>query len=342
MSDSDQTGRKQFSLSSEDGLLLDAILTSRGGGDDTVLAETDDRREAGVMGVLNLLDAYPVEDPPADLAARTVERVRMARQRERFSLQIADLSGPAISFRIGDLVAVAAVVLICASLALPMLSQTRSSANRIACASHQSLAGRAVSQYAADHGQMLPRGAIQRNGVWYNVGQDAVGPDGKFQSNSAHLRLIVRYGYAHANTLNCPGNTAATSDQRLDAVDWQDPSKISFSYANQYGEPIRIDRNSQMTILTDKNPLFRIYKGPQAKLVFLGAGGNVEQLSAQHREAGGQNVLYVDGSVDWANRPQNRAGDNLWLIRDHSADADLMDYDGTEAPIEEGDAHHIP
>ena len=339
MTDSDRSGNNLATLSPDDGRILDTILTERGGGDGTARGvETEvSGREANMAGVLAILDAYPVEDPPGDLEARTLERVRMARQRERFTHQIADLSGPVFSFRIGDMLAVAAAVLICASLALPMLSQTESHANKVACASHQSLAGRAVSQYATDHGQMMPRGAVQRNGVWYNVGRDAVGPDGKFQSNSAHLRLIVRSGYVHANTLNCPGNANATPDEHRDAVDWQDPSKISFSYANQYGEPVRFDHHAKMTILTDKNPLFRIYTaGPQTKLEFLGAAGNVEDVSLQHREAGGQNVLYGDGSVDWTSRPVNRDGDNLWLIRGD------MDYDGTEAPSEVGDAHHIP
>jgi len=341
MTDSDPIGCDLTSLGPEDGLALDTILSGRGGGGGTVPSQVDEERQSKVLEVLALLDEYPVEDAPIYLTARTMERVHMARERERFSHQIADLSGPAFTFRIGDLLAVAAAVLICASLAIPMLSQNRTDANRIACASHQNLAGRGVFQYAADHGQMMPRGAVRKNGVWYNVGKDAVGPDGNIESNSAHLRLIVRYGYVHANTLNCPGNPAASFDTRQDAVDWQDSSKISFSYITQYGDPIRIDRNSKVTILTDKNPLFRIYTGPKAQLEFLGTGGNIENISALHQEAGGQNVLYSDGSVDWTTRPVNRAGDNLWVIRGPEGQ-DKMDYDGTEVPVDPDDAFHIP
>jgi hypothetical protein len=286
-----------------------------------------------------LLDACPAQEPPVDLVQRTLNRVAEARQKERFAEQIATLSVPSTSFRISDLLAVAAAVLIAASLTMPMLAGNQQMARRVACASNQGTVGRSLSHYAADNGMALPRGLVSANGKtpWYRVGQTP-NPDGTYPSNSAHVRMLIRLRYVHGDTLNCPENADAPRHASPDAMDWGSHPEISYSYQLQTPQIRRIDQGPHLAVLADKNPLFRIHvRNGKIKLEFRGNQEGLKAPSHQHRRQG-QNVLTAGGSVLWSTTSEwSAGGDNLWTVQGVDDD-----YRGTEVPRGPDDVFLVP
>ena len=227
---------------------------------------------------------------------------------------------------------VAAAVLIAASLALPMLSRNQVAARKIGCAANLATAGQALTQYADDFNQSLPRGPMKRNGnqnFWFYVGPDAVDADGNYRSNSAHLRLIIRKRYLHPDVLDCPDDTHRRSDPGLDGRDWASHRDVPYSYQNQFtAKVIRLNHAPHLAILADKNPHIRIMG---RKFVWQRRGA-ADAPSDQHGQQG-QNVLVSSGAVYWSRHPVvPNAGhgdpDNIFTLKG------VNHYYGHEAPLD--------
>lgn len=324
-----------------DGEALDALLESRAaaGGSDLRLAGSAEsqelaQRKAKVGQLLGVLARCPAEAPPADLRQRTLERIALARQRERFNEQIGALSAPTPAFRWGELITVAAMLMIGTSLLWPMLSRTRAEARRVACATNLAAAGMGLGNYAADFGNVLPRGQVKPGSAWNQVGQSA--ERGPVQSNSAHAYLLVRQGFVTANSLACPENPYAPARMSPLTIDWPSAAAVSYSYQNQYrAEATRIDRAPRLAVFADKNPLFAAVN-PNGSAVRYQPDESPTSASQFHRRLGGQNILDASGTVFWTLKPMIHGGDNIWLA------TGVEEYKGTETPAQSDDSFLVP
>jgi hypothetical protein len=216
------------------------------------------------------------------------------------------------------------VLLISASLLLPALDRQRQQAQQIACATNLGIAGQQMNAYAVDHAGMLPRGPVGSS--WLKVGQaDAVDQAGRYQSNSAHLYLLIRAGYVAPARLACASNDeAATGLPGSGQMDWATPAAVSYSYQNQLGSPIRIDRSRPtLAVLADKSPLFKAQDG---RMVFDPAAARDARTRLHRGKA--QNILALDGRVHWSEQPV-LDGDNVWQIQGHTGR-----YLGNETPAD--------
>lgn len=338
------------SLSPADARALDAVLDSLAGQPSLKLAQSkdsgveaspdsspDQERVKKLSRVVDLLSCCDAPAVPDDLIQQTLKRVEESRQRQRFAHQVQALSGGSGCggrFQWADMLTVAAVMLIGASLLLPVLNRMRSDARQAACANNLAMAGAAIGQYSADHGNTLPRGKVRPGTVWWNVGQPDQ-PEGLVQSNSAHLYILIRKCYLHAHTLDCPDNACAAN--RLDETmfDWPNAQAVSYSYQNQYtAKPTRIDQVSEMAILADKNPMF-VSRSDKAHGLAYRADLAPTTPTAFH-QGRGQNLLTTSGRVIWQTQPIGPNGDNIWLIRG------VHSYRGTEAPQEADDSFLVP
>ncbi|MEM1107738.1 MAG: hypothetical protein AAGH99_03515 [Planctomycetota bacterium] len=319
-------------LCEDDGRALDAVLANGGqpGPRPAGLGERPER-VAEVLSLLGQLvhneTADRDERADEDLVQRTVTAADEARQRERFAQQIEMFAQPPRTFGVGlrQIVAAAAVFLLGISVLMPTIDRQRQAQQQAACSYNLSIAGRQINQYALDHAGMLPRGPVGES--WIKTGQpDAVDADGRYQSNSAHLYILIREAYVAPSRLACASNDRAVasmpgSGQR----DWASPQAISYSYQNQHGvAPIRVDLSSpRLAVLADKNPLFVVRNG---KVVH---DRNVKRDATTTLHDGkGQNVLTLDGGVSWTVAP--RIGDdNIWQIRGYAGG-----YVGNEVPAD--------
>jgi len=328
MSQVNQPPHPLISLSPEDAELLDELLAERSGQSIRVSSPSDRSRRLGQ--VLSLLDQCPAEDPADDLADRALQRVREARQTRRFAQQIEVLSMPSSSFGWYELGAVAASLLIMASLALPMVARNKDQARRTACANGMQSAGVGFGNYGHDHQNVLPRGPVAPGASWFNIG---MGPaeDGTLRSNSSHLYILVRKGYVDPRTLSCPENPSAPKYFAPDAVDWRRHEETSYSYQNQFTAKVfRFDLNPRMAVLADKNPLFVIVRGQPL------VTRNISPNSPSELHKTGQNVLTADGAVAWQDTAMRSGNDSMWTIDG------VPKYNGTETPSDPDDSHLVP
>ena len=320
-----------LNLSPADAQVLEALLAVRRGEQVAEPMPADHGQRANNMEqLLSLLDHHRVYEPSVDLVDRSMAQIRHAAQRRRFAQQITKLAGPTVRFGWYELGAVAASLILIASLALPMLSKHKADARRIACASGLQSVGASMAAYASDYQNALPRGRVAPGAIWYRIGL-APAEDGSYQSNSSHLYLLIRDRYADANSLACPENAFAPQSLAADAYDWHNHAQLSYSYHNQFTPyTLHMDDWPHMAVLADKNPLFDIRPGQPLAL-----RRNVATDSPSIMHTGGQNVLTADGTVLWRRAPVV-SGDNIWAI------TGVSEYKGNEAPTKPGDAHLIP
>jgi hypothetical protein len=332
-----------FSLCELDGQALDALLAAKASGIDQgpVPAGLSERSDK-VIELLALLDQDAVQDPPADLTSRTMEAVTAHEQRLRFSQQVQMLSDPRRSIGVNwhQLFTAAAVFIIGATLLMPVMERQQADSRRIAGASNMSLAGQAMSSYAADNLGQMPRGDVRPGMVWWNVGQSPTAKSRGMHSNSAHLYRLVRLDYITASELACPENAFANSTHLThDHFDWSGPRAVSFSYQNQYTDrAIRLEEAPDMAVLADRNPLFK-FDTRQSRIIF-----NINTpINAPSRAHGGtgQNVLTANGVVTWRVRPNvDQFGtddqDNIWAANGIDV------YTGTETQADPFDSFLVP
>jgi type II secretory pathway pseudopilin PulG len=206
-------------------------------------------------------------------------------------------------FRITDIGAVAALLLVAVSVAWPALSSVRQRAQQSACIGNFGAIAQAVAQYGSENNSSLPMATASRAGnTWWNVGQPQ-------QSNSANLFKLAKAGFAKPQQLACCAN-AASKDCRFtdDCEDWRNYEQVSYSYQNLFAkERPRLDApGERFIVLADRNPaVLRALRGE--RVIY------INENSPNHRGQG-QNVLYSDGHAEWAVTPIIN-GDNIWLPR---------------------------
>jgi len=184
---------------------------------------------------------------------------------------------------------------------------------------------------AADKGDYEPRYETSAEGI--NVVVPTVQP----KSNTANLWQLVSGGYVTTAMVICPSADA----QRDDTVKifwkvrgFRGPGYVSYSLQNCWGEyclAAASSRNANsFAVMADVNPQRkdftreggataqhlagkpRFVHDAWSKMTVSGA----HELNSPNHKFAGQNVLYLDGHVDWTDNPWCGAkGDNIWVMR---------------------------
>lgn len=238
------------------------------------------------------------------LIARTLSGIQDAveRQERRMIIEPPAEVVPR-KFRLGDLISVAALILIGSAVIGPMVGSVRAYGQRLACtAGFGELAG-AFGLYTHDFRDTLPMATASIAGrPWWNVGN----PE---ESNSANLYTLARTNYAKAEVLACPTNDRSRRcSTRKGERDWHCIDEVSYSYQNLFARarPKWHEGQTRVAILVDRSPV-----------VLLSARrASIDPLSnSPNHGRAGQNALFNDGSVLWLRTPVLENGDNIWLPR---------------------------
>ncbi|MEM6553922.1 MAG: hypothetical protein AAF750_17535 [Planctomycetota bacterium] len=348
-------------LHPDDAAVLDARIDARAAGSAPgPLPPGSADRAPRVDALLGLLDQAQSAEPapPDDLAQRTLDRVLQDRQRLRFAQQVDLFRQPtrSIGVSLRQLLSAAAILLIGASLLLPVLSRSQADAARRACLTNLGALGQAFSAYAASNKDQLPRYRSTPGSDWYHVGHDfdRSTPNPAVRSNTANLFILAHDGYTTLNTLACPAHaTPAGGDLGPQATDWSRPEQVSYSYQNQFhAEPVRLNTIPRMAILADKNPLFLIQSQagddryadrPRTVRFRVNLKVRRDAPSTTHGNRG-QNVLFADAAADWLESPSINASrtdqlDHIWTSADS---APHTSYTGSEVPDNPGDSFLVP
>jgi len=277
------------------------------------------------------LDKLPAPAAPADLMDRALASIR-ANRRQEVHLS-ADSSGPARrwmpTFNLKEMTAVAAAVIILAAIAVPAWRAAQQKQMQRQCGFQIGQIGAALKRYALDNDGILPgiEGVPRR---WLPSGAEPV------VSTSAGLFKLVKAQWVPASVFVCPASMTRPDRYVIEPgmTDFPSPRAISYSFQYTLGDrhlsiysAELVDVADQMAILSDRTP------------VFVDGRFQPDRIGASSDNHGGegQNVLYLDGRVNWQQTPEaGVSGDNIFLIDG------VDDYRGDEVPTDQTDSFLLP
>lgn len=325
--------RHAGALLGEDGAALDALVACEW--DEAALPARHARRGRRMARLLDALRPLSSEAAgDADLIERTLARVSSragapSKAAAQPWMDRVSLPAPAGGFRLSDLVAVAAMLLVGLSILWPTIGAARQGAIRAACETGLANAGVGFALYANDNQGRLPAvegsipAALPGASAWWEVGSPS-------RSHSANLFVLIKQGYVSQQDLACAGNPDAPVHLHLDEHDdWRRAEEVSYSFQLYAGPARRMPDNPEAVLLSDRSPL--VIRG------MLHESARPESRSPNHNGAG-QNVLFADRSVRWLVRPVTPGGDNIWLPANLTGTDGPVQLQGTETPDGPDDA----
>ena len=227
------------------------------------------------------------------------------------------------SFRIADLLAAAAALLLVSAFTMPVMNAFSEDGRRRVCTSNLQAAGLGLGLYTIDNNDALPMATAGFGGDWSRVGKPGA-------SQSANLFTLVRTRHVQPWDLACPGNEAAPRGAiDRDAGDWNSLEEVSYSYRLMPRGRARADvLAGDAVLLADRSPLL---------LAALTGRRVSPEASSPNHGMDGQHLLRLDGVVSWHTSPVLANGDNIWLPR--GIERAIQDYrkkigyiEGTELP----------
>ena len=159
-------------LSPDDQRLLNALVDHGFEIDSMELSEGDRARAESLCCLFGLLNDYPVEDGDATLVDATLALIDRAEHDRSVRMSLDPETGGGFGgfrIRVPDFITVAAVLLIVASIALPMMRHLRHQSIDTACANNMRTLSYAFANYAADYDGRLPMAQAGVNGAWMRL-----------------------------------------------------------------------------------------------------------------------------------------------------------------------------
>ena len=202
------------------------------------LSEEDKKRLDSVEGLMHILEAYPVGQVDAadqrTLVDAALARIDQHEERTRSRMKVGIANAGEDSgrgqrwVRLPDVVALAAVLLIVASITLPILNRMKGQSASTACGDNLAAIGSGFSLFAKDN-----------NGTMPNVMQAGIGGGWGQFSNTKNLDPLS--DYCSDGHFDCPGNHSHSP---------------SYSYQMQQpGQMVQLAAGRPIIILADKNPV---------------------------------------------------------------------------------------
>ena len=282
-----------------------------------------------IANTFEAVGLLPETDPPDDLVETTLSRIRRVRRIEALLAKEESRrlpGGPSFSLR--ELTLGAAAVIVMAVVLVPSVREARHLAITGRCGSNVGQIGAAMLAYANANNDHLP--TVTSESPRWLPSREA----GAF-SNSAALYKLVRCGYVSHLVFRCPAGGDGTFLVRANMMDFPEDKYISYSYQHSLApnplktsDPKMLRVADKMVILADGTPMF--------------SGGlfRPERLlspASENHGGRGQNVLYMDMHVTWADRPDVGVGnDNIFLVKG------ISQYKGDERPAEPTDTFLLP
>jgi prepilin-type processing-associated H-X9-DG protein len=318
-------------------LVFDLLL---GNLDQSQQAQARDRVSAGgdlhalhtdAANTLAALKLMPQAQGPDDLVEKTLARIRQERQLTALIARQESTrrrtSGPMFSLR--ELGAVAAAAVLLAVVFIPAVRSSRQTNYATQCASNVGQIGTAMLSYANSNKGMLPAADSNQN-RWMP------GESGKSTSNSAALFHLVQSSYVQPPVFVCPAVGGGSFAVQQGMLDFPAPKYVSYSYQHTVGpqglsldDPAFAgDKLAKMAILADSTPIF-----PDGQF----HPDRINATTSDNHNHAGQNVLYMDGHVAWADKSTVGVnGDNIYLI------SGVTNYRGDESPTQATDTFLLP
>ncbi len=238
--------------------------------------------------------------------------------------------------------AVAAGILIIASIFVPVTRQMRAQAIKTACQANLVQVAQGITQYAGEHNGSLPAVATKAGNPWWKVGS----AEQENQSNTRHIWLLVKQDYLDPQVFVCPGSGSSNMPNLEKArililPDFPDRRYIAYSFRLISDPNKALLPRTQSPLMSDTNPVFEAcLKDPLgfSKTEFnpVKLNENLLKINSSSHRGRGQNILMSDGTVKFTTQRLFDQNDDIFTVKD------LDTYRGTESPSEEKDVFLVP
>ncbi len=282
------------------------------------------------------LESLELQKCPEELAERTIARIASlanSGHRDLDRLIAAEQVRPATaklwSWRnLGEVVAVAAAVLLIATILLPVMGRQRQAYWKQRCQSQLSSIFRGLSSYVADHDGRPPAVTVQPGQRW----------------NTRRIYLPVKLGYIkNVAVFVCPGRSRggiSTFDTST-ATEYDDfPTRDYITYSPRKPCPDALKKRGLCAgpILADRNPIFDepsfVAFRKQLNQILL-------TINSRNHRGKGQNLLYGDGHVQFfTTRHVGSTDDDIFAVREMCCGLELGERE--VLPTSEGDIFLAP
>jgi hypothetical protein len=241
-----------------------------------------------------------------------------------------------------EIAAMAAAVVLVSGVLFPTLSHMRQKSRLTACAVNMQSIGQALNLFSTDHEKDLAGVRLAAGSAWWKIGDQSQ----KSQSNTRFAWQLAKQGYVKPEVFVCAGHrngVPVTPEQLLSQLqDFSSRNNISYSFIIISDKTAPLQGGPRRIVMGDMNPIFRsiptcgnnpAQKAPEFEKVLL--DNHLRQMCSSNHNCKGQNVLYSDGSVEFA--PQRLVnGDDIFTVRG------VDTYIGTETPADENDVFLVP
>jgi prepilin-type processing-associated H-X9-DG protein len=218
--------------------------------------------------------------------------------------------------------------MIMAAVFIPSMREARRNGLITDCRSNMGQIGTALESFSSANNGQLPVADLSKR-RWLFQSPEAA-------SNSAALFQLVQHGYIKPPVFQCPAVGGPSFAVKGGMVDFPAPEYVNYSYQHSLGgkalclnDPCRSGVEPQMAILADATPVFDggAFHPDRAN----------DQVASVNHDGRGQNVLFLDWHVDWAQKPTVGVGDNNIFLVDN-----VYTYKGDEAPASPKDSFLLP
>ena len=290
------------------------------------------------------LDSLVEQQCPEYIVEHTVERLCKAANSSHIKLEqlLGDernQSAGKLRFwpNLSQVVTAAAVIVFVATVLFPVLKSARQNSWKQKCQLQLSQIAGGLSNYSTDYDNRLPSVATANGQPWWKVGcgsQDNC-------SNTRNAWLLVKEGYVKPVNFVCPGvrDGKVLQFDASQAAQYNDfPGKKYITYSSKIltkkDTLVSLGRNP---FFSDANPLFENLPQNSSKTLQLKLNKKLSTINSINHNRKGQNVLFTDGSVEYAN------GRNIGPNKDDIFTLQNTDvYNGYEVPVSEADSFLAP